>query len=79
MRFSVCCDLPDIRSVVDRHGVGAVFDAAEPTSIASAVKGIIESPDRLQAMKQRAREASALYTWDAQVEVLLGIYEDLER
>jgi glycosyltransferase involved in cell wall biosynthesis len=71
-------DLPDIRTVVDRHKVGAVFDAADPSSIVSAVKELIASPDELRAMKARAREASSLYTWDAQVEVLLGIYEGLK-
>jgi glycosyltransferase involved in cell wall biosynthesis len=70
-------DLPDIRGVVERHRVGAVFDAADPSSIADAVTELIASPDELAAMKRRAREASSLYTWDAQVEVLLGIYEQL--
>lgn len=71
-------DLPDIRTVVRRHEVGAVFDAADPASIASVVRELISSPEELARMKKRAREASALYTWDAQVEVLLGIYDRLK-
>jgi glycosyltransferase involved in cell wall biosynthesis len=70
-------DLPDIRRVVDQHRVGAVFDAADARSIADAVRQLISAPDELAAMKRRAREASALYTWDAQVDVLLGVYDKL--
>jgi hypothetical protein len=47
-------------------------------SIADAVRRLIASPDELRLMKTRAREASALYTWDAQVEVLLGVYDRLK-
>jgi glycosyltransferase involved in cell wall biosynthesis len=70
-------DLPDIRRVVEAHRVGALFDAVDETTIAAAVRTITSSPGELEAMKGRAREASALYTWEAQERVLLGVYERL--
>jgi len=70
-------DLPDIRKVIERHRVGAVFDAADETSIVKAVRSIISSPEELAGMKRRAREAATSYTWEAQEKVLLGVYERL--
>jgi glycosyltransferase involved in cell wall biosynthesis len=70
-------DLPDIRRVITEHRVGALFDAADPSSIASAVRSLLVSPAELSAMRARAREASKRYTWDAQVAVLLDVYAGL--
>jgi glycosyltransferase involved in cell wall biosynthesis len=72
-------DLPDIRNVVTTHGVGTLFDAAEPASIASAVEELAGSADRLAQAKANARAAAPLYTWDAQARVLLEIYDRLTR
>jgi glycosyltransferase involved in cell wall biosynthesis len=72
-------DLPDIRRVIDEHRVGALFDAADPSSIADAVRTLVGSPEELAAMRKRAREASKRYTWDSQVAVLLDAYAGLER
>ena len=70
-------DLPDIRRVVTEHRVGALFDAADERSIAEAVRSLVKDPGELEAMKRRAREASALYNWEAQETVLLGVYSRL--
>jgi glycosyltransferase involved in cell wall biosynthesis len=70
-------DLVDIRRVVDEHRVGALFDAGDPASIATAVRSLVASPDELGAMRRRARQASSRYTWDAQVGVLLDVYSRL--
>lgn len=70
-------DLPDIRRVIEEHRIGNVFDAADPASIAAAVRGILAAPDELKAMRRRALEAAPRYTWEAQAAVLVKIYEDL--
>jgi len=72
-------DLPDIRKVIEEHRVGALFDAGDPASIAKAVTTLLSSPEELEAMRKRSREASKRYTWDTQVEVLLELYAGLER
>jgi len=70
-------DLPDIRRVITEHRVGALFDAEYEASIAEALRSLVADPGELQAMKRRARDASAAYTWEAQERVLLGTYERL--
>jgi glycosyltransferase involved in cell wall biosynthesis len=67
-------DLPDIRYVVNTYEVGALFDSADPSSIANAVRDIARDPAGLAAMRRRARDTAPLYTWERQAETLLGIY-----
>ncbi len=70
-------DLPDIRRVVEEHRVGGLFDAADPASIAKAVREMLAAPEELKAMRERALEAAPRYSWEAQAAVLVGIYEGL--
>lgn len=70
-------DLPDIRRVIDEHRIGALFDAAQPSSIAEAVARLLASPHELAAMRVRALDAAPRYSWEAQAAVLLEIYERL--
>jgi glycosyltransferase involved in cell wall biosynthesis len=70
-------DLPDIRRVVLEHRVGALFDAADPGSIARAVAGLVASPEELRAMRRRALEAAPRYCWEEQEAVLVALYERL--
>jgi glycosyltransferase involved in cell wall biosynthesis len=63
--------------VIDEHRIGAVFDAAQPASIAEAVARLLAAPDELKAMRVRALDAAPRYSWEAQAAVLLGIYERL--
>ena len=70
-------DLPDIRRIVDEHGAGELFEAADPASIADAVRRATTSPERLRALRANAAAAAARFTWEAQAEVLLQVYERL--
>jgi len=69
-------DLADIRRIVEGHDVGALFDPGEEASIAAALRSMAE-PGRLEAARANARAAAPLYTWEAQAETLLALYEKL--
>ena len=73
----VAADLPELRRVVNQHGVGMLCDQEDPRSIASAVKAIIESPQTADEMRARAGDAALLYTWENERDILLGIYRQL--
>lgn len=73
----VASDLPDIRQVVEAHDVGVLFDPADEGSIVRALREVASSEARRQAMRERARAAAPLYTWEAQERVLLEAYERL--
>jgi glycosyltransferase involved in cell wall biosynthesis len=70
-------DLPDIRRVVAEDDVGTLFDASDPVSVASAIDELTASPNRLERAKANARAAAPKYTWEAQAQTLLEIYEGL--
>jgi glycosyltransferase involved in cell wall biosynthesis len=71
-------DFPGLAGVVQKEGVGAVFDPASEAAIAAAVRGILGEPALLQAMRARARElAVTRYNWDVEQGGLLELYERL--
>ncbi|MEX2554705.1 MAG: glycosyltransferase [Actinomycetota bacterium] len=68
-------DLPDIRRIVSEHEVGELFDAADPGSIASAVRRLVSPAGRLSEVRGRAAAAAARFTWQAQARILVETYE----
>ncbi len=70
-------DLPDIRRIVTENEVGELFDAADPSSIAAAVRRVTAFPDRLRKLRASAAAAAGRFTWEAQAGVLLDVYERL--
>ncbi len=70
-------DLPDIRRIVTEHDAGELFEAADPSSIADAVRRATASPARLAALRANASTAAGRFTWEAQAAVLLEVYERL--
>jgi len=70
-------DLPDIRRIVDENEVGELFEAADPASIAAAVCRATSSPERLRRLRANAADAAGRFTWEAQAEVLLEVYDKL--
>jgi glycosyltransferase involved in cell wall biosynthesis len=67
-------DVPDVRRIVDEHGVGALFDASDPDSIAQTVSEMVP---RLDEFRRNARRAASSYSWESQEEVLLDVYQSL--
>jgi glycosyltransferase involved in cell wall biosynthesis len=72
-------DLPDVRVIMERHHVGTLFDASDPSSIADAIGSLRSSEKELAAVRARARAAANTYTWEKQLEVLTDVYEHLSR
>lgn len=71
-------DLPVMRQIVRGEGVGDVFDPADPGAIALTLDSIVEDPERLRAMKERALEAAARrYNWDREGLRLIALYHGL--
>lgn len=71
-------DLPDIRRIVDENEVGELFDAADPQSIAAAVRRLTAFPDRLRKLRTSASSAAERFTWEKQAETLLATYAKLD-
>ena len=72
----VASDLPGMAGIVRETGCGVLCDPTSPTSIAAAIRSILDAP-LLERAAYRARAIAAAhgrYSWDAQVEILLAEY-----
>jgi glycosyltransferase involved in cell wall biosynthesis len=74
----VASDFPQWRSIVEQSGCGVLVDPLDPASIAAAIAGLLEDPERSQAMGQRGRRAVIeRFGWDAEARKLIALYADL--
>lgn len=75
----VVSDFPEMRRVVEEHGVGAVCDPTDPASIAAAVGALLSEPASERAARRaRCRQAvEGTFNWERQVQGLLTIYRRL--
>ncbi len=75
----VASDLPGMAEIVRTAGLGELCDPTRPASIAEAIRSLVDqSPDGREAMRRHVLAIGhEHYTWERQVELLLGIYETL--
>jgi glycosyltransferase involved in cell wall biosynthesis len=53
----------------------ATFDPADPADIARCVRDVLETPGKLEALRERSRRRVALYTWERVARRTLDGYE----
>ena len=53
----------------------ATFDPADPADIARCIREVLETPGRLDALRERSRRRVALYTWERVAKRTLDGYE----
>lgn len=75
----VASDMPGMARIVRTTGCGELCDPASPASIAAGLRRILEAPpEERAAYGRRALEAAhTTYNWEAQLEVLSGVYARL--
>jgi glycosyltransferase involved in cell wall biosynthesis len=70
-------DQPQRRQIVEKYGVGEVFDERDPKSIAQAIDRIL-SDERYREMRRRARQvARQEFNWEVQGKKLVEGYQKL--
>lgn len=76
MCCGTCClvsDIPELTEVAE--GWGAVFPCGDVLALREALQDLLEDPDRLEALGQKARcHVQRNYRWDAVVERTLELY-----
>lgn len=70
----VATDLPEIRRVVQQHGIGVLYQAGDPTALVRAVREAVARYPELVAAVDRARLS---LSWERDAQALLGVYRDL--
>jgi len=74
----VASDFPLWRRVLVDEGAGVCVDPLDPVQIAAAIQGLLDQPERAQAMGERGRAAVlARYRWDHEMPKLVALYRQL--
>jgi glycosyltransferase involved in cell wall biosynthesis len=76
----IASDLPEIRRIVTMTDppVGELFDAADPASIADAMRRLFAEPELLLARRRKARELAERHlNWEVEERKLLAHYSAL--
>ncbi len=71
-----CSDFPFLRRIVMGEGIGAVFDPADPGSIAEAIRSLTAT-DVNQRAKARLSALGDRYSWEQEEGKLLSVYQSL--
>jgi glycosyltransferase involved in cell wall biosynthesis len=76
----LCSDLDAFVEEFVEPGAAVAVDAYDVPSIVRGLHALVDNPDDLPAMKDKAGELSRTrYHWGTQEEQLLGLYRNLER
>ena len=69
----VASDFPDLRRVVEGHGIGTVCRPDDPDAIARAVAWTLDDPGRNAGLRAAARAAAGELTWEREAPVLVEL------
>jgi len=73
----VASDLPEVRSLLEGTGAGALFDLRSPESLAAAIRVVMDG-DRV-ALHERALALAEANSWEREQERLLDVYAELSE
>jgi glycosyltransferase involved in cell wall biosynthesis len=72
-----CSDFPFLRRVVLDNQLGAVFDPADPQSIAAALRELLSRQQAGNGDRDRLRSLKRRYSWEREEERFLAAYRSL--
>jgi len=74
----LCSDFPVWRSLMEDTGAGLCVDPRKPDAIATAIRYLLEHPEKAREMADNGRRAfESQYNWDSQAKKLTGLYKAL--
>jgi glycosyltransferase involved in cell wall biosynthesis len=69
----------DVARIIRRSGCGVVGNPDDPNSVAEALRGVLQSSDKIQAMGLRAREIANSYDRVKQLKIFTQTIEEVVR
>jgi glycosyltransferase involved in cell wall biosynthesis len=70
-------DFPPLRRLVQRHGIGGLFDPEHPEAIAAAVNRLLGDGDAYARAVVGSRAVAARCSWEEESRKLVGLYDHL--
>ena len=65
--------LPEIRLLAEEHGLGVSMEPSDPASIASAVRELLDKPERLAVLRENVERARVVLNWEVEEGRLLDV------
>jgi glycosyltransferase involved in cell wall biosynthesis len=72
-----CSDFPFLRSVAVENGAGVALNPSEPSSIASAIRAVIDDPARRARMRAASTVLKERYCWEVEERRFVALYRDV--
>ena len=69
----------DVVRIIRRTGCGVAADPDDPNSVAEAIRGVLQAPEKLQGMARRAREIAFSYDRVIQLQIFVETIEEVVR
>lgn len=73
----VAPNFPDVRTLLAQSGIGTSFDPEDSADIARAIRDVLSSGERCEAMRTAALSLKETVNWEREEEKLLALYADL--
>jgi len=70
-------DLPEMRRIVSRYGVGEVYAGGDVVQLADKIDRILSNPDLIEKYRQAAMVAAKTLHWGVEKETLISVYQKL--
>ncbi len=70
----VVSDVKAMAALIRQLGVGEVYSAGDPASLAAAVRAVLTDPDRYRAAITSDPEVLRRFSWERQEEILRAVY-----
>jgi putative colanic acid biosynthesis glycosyltransferase WcaI len=77
--LAVATDKTEVARFASRDGCGVAADPDDPGEVATAVRGVLQAPERLAHMSRRARELARTYDRVKQLQSFVGAVEEAGR
>lgn len=71
----IASDLPEIRRVVNEHGLGILVPDGDSGALAAAINELVSDPVKRARFGDNAKRAAATLSWEAQEQELTGLYK----
>ena len=71
----VCSNFPEMRAVVEKYSVGAIFSDHDAKSLSELVLPLLADTQRLETYHQNCIDAAKILNWESELSVLAKIYE----
>ena len=70
-------NLPNIRQVVESHGIGAIFDEKNPQDIARVINELLADEVAYKQIKDNLDKTATIYSWENESKRFLEAYDAL--